>query len=262
MSRGDPPKRRQEAVLNAEVSWPVWWLSRTLVRLWSRVWLRLSIRGLEHVPRTGPLILVANHASYLDPPLIGITVPRYVRFLAQAGLARFPPLRWWLRCIGVSLIDRDAPSKEVLRFLVRTAADGGCVSVFAEGTRSRDGSVAPFRSGIEFLVRRTGAPVVPVGIEGTFRAFPRGAKFVAPRKCAIRFGAPWSADRVLAPGGVEALRRTVAGLARAPLQPPSAAADGAGDDAGAAASEATASRVGQGRGPAPTDPPSSAGGRT
>ena len=200
----------------------------------------------QYVPREGPVLLVANHTSYLDPPLLGVGITRVVRYLAQAGLARFGPLRWWLRKVGVSLIDRRAPSKDVLRYLSEALEQGSCVALFAEGTRSDDGSVGPFRSGVEFLVRRTGATVVPSGIDGAFRSFPRGRKWPRPVRCTVRYGAPWSPERVLQPGGVEALRAEVARLAGAPLR---AERPRVGND-----------RIGQGPDLSPADPSHSVGG--
>lgn len=196
-----------------------WWAcSKALVLAFSKVWFRLRVEGRQNLPQTGPVLVVCNHASYVDPPLIGITAGRWVGFLAQAGLARLGPLRWWLAQVGVTLIDRQAPSKDAMR-LVASCLDGGeAVGIFPEGTRSSDGAVGPFRTGVEFLVRRTGAPVVPVGIDGAFRAYPRGAWLPRPRKIIVRYGEPWSAEQVLAPGGVEALRLRVAGLANAPLR--------------------------------------------
>lgn len=200
-----------------------WWnLSKYTMLAWAKIWLRLRVEGRENVPASGAVLLVANHASYLDPPMVGTTTNRWVGFLAQAGLAKFAPLRWWLAQVGVTLIDRSAPSKDAMRMVADSLADGEVVGIFAEGTRSRDGRVAPFRTGVEFLVRRTKATVVPVGLEGTFRAFPRGAWFVRPRKVVVRYGEPWSAERVLAPGGMAALRQRVAELARAELAPEAA----------------------------------------
>lgn len=195
----------------------VYGFSKWLLRVWARVWLRLRLEGMNNAPKTGAVLVVGNHTSYLDPPLLGCGMPRPVLYLAQKGLAKFPPLRWWLRNVGVGLIDRDAPSKDVLRALSNALADGACVAMFPEGTRSSDGLVAPFRSGVEFLVRRTGAPVLPVGIDGAFAAFPRGARLPRPRRCTVRVGELWPAERVLAAGGVEALRAEVARLAHASL---------------------------------------------
>ncbi|GDY01630.1 1-acyl-sn-glycerol-3-phosphate acyltransferase [Planctomycetota bacterium] len=195
----------------------IYWLSKALLYTCNKVWLRLAVEGAHHVPRTGPVLIVANHASYLDPPVLGCATRRVVQFLAQSGLAKRGLLRWWLQKVGVVLIDRKAPSKDALRFLSEALAQGGCVGLFAEGTRSLDGSVGAFRSGIDFLVRRTGATVIPAGIEGSFRSFPRGAKWPRPAKCTVRLGTPRSAAEVLAPGGVEALRQEVARLANAKL---------------------------------------------
>jgi 1-acyl-sn-glycerol-3-phosphate acyltransferase len=188
------------------------------VLVFSKVWFRLRVEGKSNLPTTGPVLLVANHTSYLDPPLVGITSSRWVAFLAQAGLAKLAPVRWWLAQMGVTLIDRSAPSKEALRLLADCLKAGEVVGVFPEGTRSSDGSIGPFRNGVEFLVRRTGAAVLPIGLDGAHRAFPRKAWFPRPRKLIVRYGEPWSAAQVLAPGGVEALRARVAELARAPLR--------------------------------------------
>jgi 1-acyl-sn-glycerol-3-phosphate acyltransferase len=196
-----------------------WWgLSKTIVSWFSRLYFRVRFEGGEHMPASGPLLIVSNHASYLDPPMVGISAPRWVAFLAQVGLAKFAPMRWWMAQVGVTLVDRDAPSKETMRLVADSLQAGEAVGIFPEGTRSRDGSLGPFRSGLEFLVRRTRAVVLPVGIDGAFRAFPRGALLPRPRKIVVRYGEPWSAERVLAEGGIDALRARIAELARVPLR--------------------------------------------
>jgi 1-acyl-sn-glycerol-3-phosphate acyltransferase len=205
-----------------------WWnLSKVTALAYCKLWHRLRIENRDCVPATGPVLLVANHASYLDPPLMGITCRRWVGFLAQVGLARVALVRWWMRQMGVTLIDRQAPSKDTLRLVADCLTAGDVVGLFPEGTRTRDGSIGAFRSGVEFLVRRTGACVVPIGLDGACRAFPRGAWLPRPAKIVVRYGEPWPAEKVLAPGGVDALRARVAELARQPLRedpPPAASA--------------------------------------
>jgi 1-acyl-sn-glycerol-3-phosphate acyltransferase len=220
---------------------PVYVVSRALIWFWCKTWLRFAVEGSHHVPRQGPVLLVANHASFIDPLVLGSAVSRPVHYLAKAGLASFAPLRWWLHNVGVSLINRSAPSKDMLRHLTESLERGDCVAMFAEGTRSLDGAVAPFRSGVEFLARRTELTVVPAGIEGSARALPRGAWFVRPVRVRVRIGAPWSRSQVLAPGGLEQLRAAVAALARAPL--------------------AAEPRVDPGPGPVPADPETSSADR-
>jgi 1-acyl-sn-glycerol-3-phosphate acyltransferase len=191
------------------------------------------------------VLLVANHASYLDPPLSGVCLRRWVAFLARASLAKVPGLRWWMAKVGVTLIDREAPSKDALRAVADCLAAGQLVCIFPEGTRSPDGSVGPFRSGVEFLVRRTRAVVVPCGIDGAGRAFPKGTWLPRPRRIVVRYGEPWPPEKVLADGGVEALRALVADLAQAPLRErrssESPGSPGRSDQNASAASEAPAS---------------------
>lgn len=195
-----------------------WWnFSKTLVLCFAKVWFRLRVEGREHWPAEGPVIVVANHCSWIDPPMVGISSPRWLLFLAQAGLAKFAPARWWMARVGVTLIDRDAPSKQALRLLADSLAAGHPVGVFPEGTRSQDGKVASFKNGVDFLVRRSGAVVLPVGIDGSYRAMSRKHWFPRPRRVIVRFGEPWPAERVLAEGGREALRCEVARLARCEL---------------------------------------------
>ena len=133
-----------------------WWsISRFLVLVFSKVWFRIRCEGADRLPKDGGVLLVANHSSYLDPGMVGITATRWVGFLAQAGLASLAPCRWWLSQVGVTLIDRDAPSKQAMRLISDCLKAGEVVGLFPEGTRSQDGSVDVFKGGVEFLV---GAP--------------------------------------------------------------------------------------------------------
>jgi 1-acyl-sn-glycerol-3-phosphate acyltransferase len=159
----------------------VYTVSRFAMLCVSRLWFRLRTEGSEHLPSEGPVLLVGNHASYLDPPLMGMGVGRQVNFLAQAGLASFAPLRWWLRQVGVTLIDRDAPSKDAMRWVGSRLKAGEVVGIFPEGTRSSDGCVMPFKGGVEFLVRRSKA--TGLGSRGRARSSCALVSRGAPSKC-------------------------------------------------------------------------------
>ncbi|GAB4160566.1 MAG: lysophospholipid acyltransferase family protein [Planctomycetota bacterium] len=197
----------------------LWALSKWIFLVFARLWLRVRIEGLENVPERGPVLLVANHSSYLDPPLVGVGLSRWVAYLAQAGLAKLRPMRWWLCKMGVTLIDRSAPSKDAIRLMAEILQQGGCVCVFPEGTRTSDGRIHEFKGGLRLLLLRSDAVVVPVGLDGPVRAFPRGAILPRPRRCVVRYGAPRTRDSVLREGGVESLREEIARLSNCPLAP-------------------------------------------
>jgi 1-acyl-sn-glycerol-3-phosphate acyltransferase len=174
--------------------------------------------GRERVPADGPVLIVANHASFLDPPLLGVDIVRPVRYLARDTLAKLRLARWWLVSVGTVLIDRDAPSHRMLDAGIRILREGGVFAMFPEGTRTKDGAVQEFKRGVLLLVRQTGAAVVPAGIRGTFRSWPRTRKLPRPFvRCEVHYGEPMTAEQVLANDGLADLRRRIAGLAAARL---------------------------------------------
>ena len=192
--------------------------SRLVTRVVAKVFLGYRTRGREHLPKTGPVLIVANHASFLDPALLGTSSPRIIRFLARATLAKHRLLGWWMRSVGTLLIDRDAPSHRALEAGIEVLRAGGTFAVFPEGTRSATGAVGEFKRGMLLLLKQSGATVIPCGIAGTFACWPRDRKFPRLRHaCEVRFGAPMNAELVLATGGLEELRARIAVLAGAPL---------------------------------------------
>jgi 1-acyl-sn-glycerol-3-phosphate acyltransferase len=202
---------------------------RAVCRVLARIGFRLTADGVEHIPATGPVILVPNHVSLLDPPFAGVYCPRPVRFMARSTLANSRVAGWWMRQVGVILIDRDAPARTTFGKSIEVLANGEVMAVFPEGTRSRDGRLQEFKKGILKLLDKTGAIVVPTGIIGAFEAWPRHRKLPRPRRCRVRYGSPMSAAEVCAPGGLERLRRAVADLScqeLAPIADPTGAATG------------------------------------
>ena len=188
-------------------------ISRMVAWMLLRFWCRARATGREQVPAEGPVLLVSNHASYLDPPLVGTWSPRQVRFLARDTLAKVPVLAGWMRSVGTVFVDRKAPAARSMQVMIEELKAGRVACVFAEGTRTRDGDLAEFKRGLVLLAKKTGATVVPTGIEGSFKAFPRGRR--VPRlfsRCTVHFGAPMSASEVMAAGGLEVLRQRVAEL--------------------------------------------------
>ncbi len=154
------------------------------------VYFRRRVRGAEHVPLQGPVILASNHASYLDPPLVGSSLPRDINYLARESLFRFPLVGAILRSWNSVPVDRDGGGARGLRNILDRLLAGGGIILFPEGTRTTDGMLKPARSGIGLTVIKSEAPVVPVRVFGTYEAYGRHMKFPRPKRLSVVFGKP------------------------------------------------------------------------
>jgi len=174
-----------------------------------------EVHGAHHVPRHGPVILAANHLSFVDSFLIPLMTPRRVSFLAkQEYFESGGPRRWLTRTlmVGIDAIpvrrgDYGA-AHEALEAALRVLKDGGAFGIHPEGSRSRDGRLYRGRTGVGWLALASGAPVVPVAILGTERVQPVGARFPRPGRVVVRFGEPLSFT--LPPSGRQATARRAA----------------------------------------------------
>jgi len=156
------------------------------------VYFRWRVYNPERVPLSGPVILASNHASYLDPMLIGAALHRGINYLAREDLFRFPVLGWVLRRWQTVPVNREGSGAKGLRAILDRLLAGGAIILFPEGTRTGDGELQPARSGIGLTVIKSSAPVVPVRVFGTFEAYNRDLRFPRPRRVAVKFGEPMS----------------------------------------------------------------------
>jgi 1-acyl-sn-glycerol-3-phosphate acyltransferase len=163
---------------------------KPVVAMIGRVWLRVSAVGTERVPRDGPLLLASNHSSVLDPPLIGCVLPRELDYMAKSELFRIPGFGRLIRALNAHPVDRSGSDSAALRLALRLLGDGRAVLVFPEGTRGAEGRLGPAHAGAGMLAALSGAPVLPVYIQGSGRALPRGAVVPRPVRVTVRFGAP------------------------------------------------------------------------
>jgi 1-acyl-sn-glycerol-3-phosphate acyltransferase len=155
-----------------------------------KVYFRWHVYNPERVPPTGSVIFASNHASYLDPPLVGSGLRRSINYLARENLFRFPVMGWVLRQWQVVPVDRDGGGATGLRAILDRLLAGGAIILFPEGTRTRDGKLQPARSGIGLTVIKSTAPVVPVRVFGTYDAYGRHMIFPRPRPVAVKYGQP------------------------------------------------------------------------
>lgn len=174
------------------------------------VWFRESFTGREHLPRAGGVVVVSNHQSFLDIPVLSHAIPRHVSFVARDSLANFKPLAWLMRTCGAVLIKRGAPDRAALREMAAHLEQGDCLVIFPEGTRTSDGRVQEFKAGALLAARMAKVPLVPCAIRGSFEALPKRALFPRPRKIRVQFGTP--IDSTL-PDALERAQAAVSGMA-------------------------------------------------
>jgi len=165
-----------------------------LARWGAGIYFRRREAGAEHVPLDGPLILAANHASFMDPPLIGSSCPRAISYLARESLFSNPSVGWFLKSVGSVPVDRDGTSGKGLKTILDRLLRGEGIILFPEGTRTPDGKIQSGRAGVGLIVIKSNAPVVPVRVFGTFEAWGRQTRFPRPRPVGVRFGAPMRFD--------------------------------------------------------------------
>lgn len=159
---------------------------------------RLHVEGEEQVPWTGPAILAANHVSFIDPIIVGVSVRRPVHFMAKEELFRFRPFGRFLRALQAFPVNRRRLDLQAMNQAISLLEQGQIVVIFPEGTRGDGMHLGAAKPGIGLIAARSGAPVIPVFHRGTERVLPRGAWFPRPHRITVKFGPPLRFGETLA----------------------------------------------------------------
>ncbi len=176
--------------LKAIIAHAVYTLSRLVCLGVVKLAFRLHVEGEEHIPRTGPAILAANHVSFIDPVIIAIAIRRPICFMAKKELFRHRLFGWLLRQCGAFPVNRDQINLQAFKQAISLLKAGKIVAVFPEGTRGDGVELRPAKRGIGLIAARTGVPVIPTFHRGTEKVLPRGAWYPRPHRVTITFGAP------------------------------------------------------------------------
>jgi 1-acyl-sn-glycerol-3-phosphate acyltransferase len=185
-------------------------------RIFARGVTRIRLEGeLDAIPREGPLIIAANHASNLDAVVIGSwligKMGRRFQWLGKKELFDWPIVGWVSSHGGVHPVDRSTADVEAFRLAMRILEEGQILFVFPEGTRSRDGALQQARDGVAVLALRSGAPIVPVGVAGSSAVWPRSRRLPKPGgQVTVRVGRPFRIADLVPP---DTDRRAAKGLA-------------------------------------------------
>jgi 1-acyl-sn-glycerol-3-phosphate acyltransferase len=161
---------------------------QVICRLVTTVLFDLKVSSKEHLPKNGGVLLLSNHQSYLDPVLIGVQLRRPLSYLGKSELFKNPILNWLFRNLNAVPLHQGAGDIHALRETIKLLKEGHILTIFPEGSRTETGEIGPLQPGFTLVVRKAGVPIVPVVLEGSFRAWRRGKKMFRPYPIRVKFG--------------------------------------------------------------------------
>jgi len=171
-------------------------VAQVIVRLAATLLCRLRVSGQHHIPKTGGVLIAANHASYLDIPILGCGIPRRASYMGRMDL--FPgPAGWLMRYLGWIPIRRERVDRGGFEEAINRIKAGGAVIIYPEGGRTEDGRLQPGKPGVGMIVAATGCPVIPAYLGGTFDVLPPGAKWIRLRPIRVTYGEPMDFSALL-----------------------------------------------------------------
>lgn len=168
-------------------------ITRLFTYLSFKLFFALKVRGKENIPKTGGALILSNHVSHFDPPLIGCTCPRHIKFMARSTLFEAPFLGRLITILGAFPVKRGQADRAALKKTLNFLEEGEVVLIFPEGTRSKDGRLQkglPGAGMLAFFAAEKGAKVIPAKTIGSFAAYPKGASFPKPAKIELIYGKP------------------------------------------------------------------------
>ncbi|HEY2429384.1 MAG TPA: lysophospholipid acyltransferase family protein [Acidimicrobiales bacterium] len=186
-------------------------MARSALRRPFRWLYRVEVQGLDNLPGDGPVILAANHRSFMDSLFLAFITPRPIAFVAKAEYFDRRATRWIFRATGQIPLRRGSPAgaRQAMTAASQVLDSGGIIGIYPEGTRSRDGELHRGNPGPARLAAATGAPIVPVGLIGTASVQGPGERLPRPfRRVIVRFGPP----RAPTDGGSRRLREATDSL--------------------------------------------------
>jgi 1-acyl-sn-glycerol-3-phosphate acyltransferase len=179
---------------------PIPWVAasaRAVTRLSLRFLFDVEHQGKEHVPRSGPAIIIGNHPTYCDPWLVGLGTRRWITWMAWDDAFAWPVVGPFIRAMGAFPVNLERPQPSTIKAALQVLSEGRLLGVFPEGGRSQGVDLDPPRRGAPRIALLAGVPVVPVTIAGARRAWPRERPLPRRGKVVVRFHPPIDSRAVL-----------------------------------------------------------------
>lgn len=186
-----------------------WLFFQSLTWFVYKVLFRYEAYGLHNIPPTGGAILAANHESFLDPPLVGASLTRPVSFMAKSELFEKKYFGFLIRNLHAFPIRQGKGDRAAIVETVKRLQEGHLLNMYPEGSRSEDGKLAPFQTGIGLLIRKAEVPVIPVAIVGSYEAWPKGRKIFRPGHLRVMYGPPLTLHTLPAAEAIAKLERVI-----------------------------------------------------
>lgn len=213
MTTAAPPARPPLADLHpgssrAKIRWHDFWRAASHAIL--RLFYGYRAENIAAVPQHGPLLIVANHESFLDPTVVGAAVRhRHLDYVCRESLYRIPLFGPFVRSLNTIPISRDGGDPASVKEILRRLSQGRAVVVFPEGARSEDGELQPFKRGVLLLLRRAKCPVLPAAVLNTYPLWPRQRRLprIGGLRVGVRFGRLIPAEELLGEEPEAALKR-------------------------------------------------------
>jgi 1-acyl-sn-glycerol-3-phosphate acyltransferase len=171
----------------------IYWLSRSVLRPIFKMLFGLSVEGLENLPASGPVVLAANHISYLDPLVVGLASPRRTAFVAKEELFKIPIFGWYIRKLEAFPVRRGAPDRRAFKAALDKLTAGQIVGIFPQGARQAGIPTEGF-PGAAVMAYKTGAVILPTAIRGTDKVMPPGSRRPRFPRIKVIFGKPIKLD--------------------------------------------------------------------
>lgn len=173
----------------------LWKSLQAVVRVFTTLFFDLRTYGRGNVPAAGGVLLVANHQSYLDPMVIAVQLRRPVSFMARSGLFSNPMFSWLIRNLHAFPVRQGQGDVGAVKEAIHRLQEGCVLNIYPEGSRTETGQLGPMERGVALVIRRAGVPVVPVAIDGSFQAWPKGRALFRPYPIRVLYGPPMDLSR-------------------------------------------------------------------
>lgn len=169
-----------------------YYIIRAIAWLLIKIFWDFEVKGRENVPPKGGLILASNHVSYLDPVVLGVSLKRKIYFIAKEEVFKDIFSNLFLRSLNAFPVSRNKTDLVAFKKAIKILKEGNILGIFPEGTRSVDGELKDLKAGVFKIAKKTGVPVLPVGINGTYDIYPAKRKFpvLFKHKILINYGIP------------------------------------------------------------------------